>query len=181
MKTWFTDRISNVKPTEFFSLIEKNKVHINHTFPVTVSLCDTLDKTTAFFIKATNNEERGENYYFFLRDASSNSLIGYVCVKNIILSIMKAELAYFIDATYQGRGIITRAVSEVADFCFNTLGFNKIYICANPENHGSKKVALKNGFIQEGILRNEFKNMHGVLEDVVYYGLLRSEYKNNER
>ena len=40
---------------------------------------------------------------------------------------------------------------------------------------------LKHHFKQEGILRDEFKNGDGILEDVVYFGLLKSEYKTHER
>ena len=43
---------------------------------------------------------------------------------------------------------------------------------------GSQKVATKNGFIQEGILREEFKNGEGKLEDIMYFGLIKSDYKN---
>lgn len=180
MKTWVTDRISNVKPAEFFSLVDKNRAYITPTFPNTTSQCNSLVNTTAFLIRAANNEQRGENYYFYLRDVSSNRLIGYICVKNIILNIMKAELAYFIDADYQNKGIITQAVSQVVTYCFDALGFNKLYICTHPENIGSQRVAVKNGFTKEGILKEEFKNANGGLEDVVYFGLLRSEY-NYER
>lgn len=178
MKTWVTDRISNVKPVEFFSLIDKNRVHITPTFPNTTLQCDSLDKTTAFLIRAANNEQRGENFYFYLRDVTTNCLIGYVCVKNIIPHILKAELAYFIDEAYQGKGIVSRAVAEVITYCFDALNYNKLYICTHPENFGSQRVAVKNGFTKEGILKEEFKNANGELEDVVYFGLLRSEYNN---
>jgi hypothetical protein len=79
MKTWVTDRISNVKPAEFFSLVDKNRAYITPTFPNTTSQCNSLVNTTAFLIRAANNEQRGENYYFYLRDVSSNRLIGYIC------------------------------------------------------------------------------------------------------
>ena len=54
---------------------------------------------------------------------------------------------------------------------------NKIFICTSKINKGSQQIALKHNFQKEGILREEFKNHEGVLEDVNYYGLLKSDFK----
>ena len=54
---------------------------------------------------------------------------------------------------------------------------NKIFICTSKINFGSQQIALKNGFILEGILRQEFKNGEGILEDINYYGLLNSDHE----
>jgi ribosomal-protein-alanine N-acetyltransferase len=37
-------------------------------------------------------------------------------------------------------------------------------------------VAEKNGFILEGIIRSDYKTTSGVVVDLMYYGLLKSEY-----
>ena len=84
---------------------------------------------------------------------------------------------YFIDTDFEGKGIISKAVSEVISFCFNELKMNKIFICTSKINFGSQQIALKNGFVQEGTLRQEFKNGEGILEDINYYGLLKSDYE----
>ncbi|WP_282786839.1 GNAT family N-acetyltransferase, partial [Flavobacterium croceum] len=73
--------------------------------------------------------------------------------------------------------IISHAVSETVDYCFGTLQMNKVYICTSKTNAASQRIALKMGFQKEGILREEFKNGKAILEDIVYYGLLKSEYK----
>ena len=54
---------------------------------------------------------------------------------------------------------------------------NKIFICTSKINFSSQQIALKNGFIYEGTLREEFKNFEGYLEDINYYGLLKSDYE----
>lgn len=66
---------------------------------------------------------------------------------------------------------------DVIAICFKELSMNKIFICTSKINFGSQRIALKHGFIQEGILREEFKNSEGILEDINYYGLLKSDYK----
>lgn len=178
MISWTTDSIHNIRPDEFYNLIEKNIEHIRKTFPVTLSNCADLGKTIDFIALSIANELRKENYYYYLRNSESNTLIGYVCIKNINTTLAKCELAYFVDKDFEGRGIITKAVGNTLAVCFDELNMNKVYICTSPVNMASQKVALKHGFAKEGILRDEFRNGEGILEDVVYFGLLKSDYKN---
>ncbi len=177
-ENWKIESIQNILPEEFFDLIVKNKSHIEKTFPVTISNCLDLDKTIGFIGFNIQREKDNEGYYFYIRNTETHILIGYVFIKNIKMDIRKCELAYFIDAEYEGRGIISGAISQTIEFCFNQLKLNKVFICTSKINKGSQQIALKHGFQQEGILREEFKNHEGILEDVVYFGLLKSDYYN---
>ncbi|MDN3678366.1 GNAT family protein [Flavobacterium paronense] len=179
-ENWKIESIQNILPEEFFKLIIKNKNHIEKTFPVTVSSCSDIDKTTNFIALNVKKEVNNEGYYFYIRNTETNILIGYVCIKNVNNDILKCELAYFIDADFEGEGIISNAVYQIITFCFTKLGMNKVYICTSKINYGSQRIALKHGFQEEGILREEFKNQEGVLEDIVYFGLLKSEYYNEK-
>ena len=176
-ESWKTETIENILPEEFFELIQKNKNHIHKTFPRTVANCLSLDKTISFISQKVEKERNSEGYYFYIRNTETNILIGYVCVKNINLDIMKCELAYFVDADFEGKGIVSKAVSETIAFCFTELNMNKVFICTSKVNKASQQIAIKHGFQQEGILRDEFKNHEGILEDIVYFGLLKSEYE----
>lgn len=173
---WELNSIADIMPEEFFSLIEKNKNHISKTFPGTLGNCPDFEKTAEFIARNTETEKNKGGYYFYVRNLETQHLIGYVCVKNIHKNIMKCELAYFIDSEFEGKGIITKAVTQVIDFCFLALEMNKIIICTSKINSASQKIALKHGFRHEGILREEFRSGEGNLEDIVYFGLLKSEY-----
>ncbi|GGF27679.1 GNAT family N-acetyltransferase [Flavobacterium limi] len=54
---------------------------------------------------------------------------------------------------------------------------NEVFICTSDVNLASQRIALKHNFKQEGILRDEFRNCDGELQNSVYFGLLKSEYK----
>lgn len=178
---WKINTINDILPEEFYNLIEKNTAHIEKTFPVTLSHCLDLEKTKQFIAFNQDKENHKEGYFFYPRDIKTNALIGYLCVKSIDNQKAKCELGYFVDADFQGKGIISKMVSETLDFCFNTLKMNKVFICTSKINIASQHVALKHHFKQEGILREEFKSSDGTLEDVVYFGLLKSEYNTHER
>jgi ribosomal-protein-serine acetyltransferase len=177
-ENWKIESIANILPEEFFKLIMKNKSHIEKTFPVTVSSCLDLDKTNNFIATNIDKEAKNEGYYFYIRNTETNILIGYVCIKNVKQDILKCELAYFIDTDFEGKGIISKAVSQTIDFCITELKMNKVYICTSKINKGSQRIAVKHGFQEEGILREEFKNNEGVLEDIIYFGLLKSDFYN---
>lgn len=177
---WTINRISKILPEEFYALIDRNREHISKTFPVTLANCMDLEKTVTHISNNSTKEDKKEGYYFYLRNLESRELIGYVVIKNINASLSKCELAYFVDKDFEGKGIITKAVANVLAVCFNELNMNKAYICTSLVNTASQKIALKHGFVQEGILREEFRNGEGLLEDVMYFGLLKSDY-NHEK
>ncbi|WP_428230813.1 GNAT family N-acetyltransferase [Flavobacterium sp.] len=176
----FTDlkieAINDILPEEFYNLIQKNAAYISKTFPFTLSNCLDLEKTEQFIALNKDKENNKEGYYFYARDIKTNALIGYLCIKSIDKNKAKCELGYFVDEDYQGKGITSKVVSETLSFCFNTLKMNKVFICTSKINNASQQIALKHHFKQEGILREEFKNGEGILEDIVYFGLLKSEY-----
>lgn len=174
---WKLEKIHNIHFKEFFELIDNNRNRIIKTFPVTVSNCIDLKTTEVFITKNIQIEGERTGYYFYIRNIETNNLIGYIGIKKIDYSISKCELFYFIDANFEGKGIISNAVSQIINFCFKELKMNKIFICTSKINFASQQIALKNGFVLEGTLREEFKNFEGVLEDINYYGLLKSDYE----
>ena len=174
---WKLDNIENIYFEEFFNLIDKNKERLKNTFPVTLSHCSNLEETKNFLEFNNLKEKNKENYFFYVRNNETNKLIGYLGIKKIDYHVSKCEIFYFIDTDFEGKGIISKAVSEVIDFCFHELKMNKIFICTSKINFGSQQIALKNGFVLEGTLREEFKNGEGVLEDINYYGLLKLDYE----
>jgi len=178
---WKIDRIENVSPEEFYKLVDKNRNHIQKTFPVTLANSDSLEKAKDFLAVGQDKEKNNEWFYFYARDIKTNALIGYLCVKTIDYRISKCELGYFTDEDYQGKGITSKMVSAALEFSFNELKLNKVFICTSEINFASQRVALKHNFKQEGILRDEFRNGDGELQNTVYFGLLKSEYNTHER
>lgn len=178
---WKLEKIENIHFKEFFDLIKNNRSRIIKTFPITVSNCIDLKTTEEFISKNLQIEREKTGFYFYVRSLETNKLIGYIGIKKIDYHISKCELFYLIDKDFEGKGIISRAVSEVIGFCFNELKMNKIFICTSKVNFGSQQIALKNRFVLEGTLREEFKNFEGILEDINYYGLLKSDFNDENK
>lgn len=88
-----------------------------------------------------------------------------------------AELALVIgDKSYWSQGVGTMALKELLKMGFDGLNLHKLYLHVFDFNKRAIGLYEKLGFKREGILRD----MHfheGKYEDVLYYGLLASEWR----
>ena len=85
------------------------------------------------------------------------------------------ELGYWIGREYWGKGIATEAVRQMIRFGFVELSLHKVHASVLSKNPGSQRVLEKAGLSREGV-RKEHRLLHGVHEDTILYGLLKSEY-----
>lgn len=63
------------------------------------------------------------------------------------------SIGYWVDAAYEGRGIITRACRAIVTAAFREYGMHRIEIRCAVGNTKSAAIPLRLGFIEEGILR----------------------------
>ena len=75
-----------------------------------------------------------------------------------------------------GKGLVTEAVKECLRFLFDQVKATKVEIHCKASNIKSYLVAERCGFKKEAHLRNRVKTNEGVIGDLLYYGLLQSEY-----
>ena len=86
----------------------------------------------------------------------------------------RAFLAYALLPPYWGNGYLTEAIRLVTEFGFEKLGINRIEAEVMPGNIASERVLEKNGFVQEGLLR-EWIWWYGKRYDVNMYALLKTD------
>ncbi|CAD8154845.1 unnamed protein product [Paramecium pentaurelia] len=70
------------------------------------------------------------------------------CIENFTC---QAEIFYWIDEQFQGKGIVTRACQQLQKHAFEVLGLDLLIIHCQVENIKSANVALRCGFNYEGI------------------------------
>lgn len=170
------ERIENVSFETFLNLIYDNKTYIEKGFAGTVKRCETPKGAKILFKEWLSEEKHKRSFSFFIKNTQTDSLVGLVNIKNIDSTIKKCEIGYFISELYAGKGIVSKFTSEVVTFCFEELQMNKVFLRVAPENIGSQKVAIKNGFQKEGVLREEYLGFQDIYEDVMCFGLLKTEY-----
>lgn len=85
------------------------------------------------------------------------------------------ELGYWVGKPYWNKGYCTEAAQAMLDYGFKEIYLNRIYATHLKKNPASGKVMKKIGMKKEGVLRQHIKKW-GRYEDLVYYGLLKSEF-----
>ena len=90
-------------------------------------------------------------------------------------SLKKAQLGYWLNKEYEGKGIIHKCLVRFADFLFHKAGLNKIEIHFIPSNTRSAKVAERIGCVVEGVIRQSHLH-NGKLEDIIITGLLKADW-----
>ncbi len=171
---FFNVELSDAK--ELYNLIDSNRPSFLRYFPKTCSSCKS-EKATINYIRNKILQQKAKEFYFF-KLCEGQQIRGILMIKNIDWRIPKGELAYLIDPAIGGKGIMTSAVAQLCDFCFQDLKFHKIFIMADPNNIASVRVAEKNNFQLEGTLRDEFRIETGELVNTHYFGKLSARNKH---
>lgn len=78
------------------------------------------------------------------------------------------ELGYFVDRNYFNRGIASEAVKELERIAFKKLGLVRLEIRMDPRNMASEKVAIKNNFEKEGLLKKVVKFNNAYFDNLLY-------------
>ena len=91
------------------------------------------------------------------------------------------EIGYrLFDRQRDGQGYISEATRLVIDYLFNAYPYHRLELLMDPLNIGSERIAQKNGFTQEGLMRQAFF-INGAMHDVKMYSLLRPEWQARAR
>ncbi|MBD5560052.1 MAG: GNAT family N-acetyltransferase [Clostridia bacterium] len=118
----------------------------------------------------------------FIEEAQNGSaIIRAICSDDVAIGVISlfpgsdlhsrtAELGYFIDPAYRGRGFASRAVRDLVREGFESEGLHRIYAQPLAHNHASRRVLEKAGFVCETIQKNgAYKN--GRVVDTCLYAL----------
>jgi len=101
---------------------------------------------------------------------------GVISLKSIDSVNRVASLAYFLGASYQGKGLVTGACRVLLDYAFTELKLHRVDILCAPDNRKSRAIAERLGFKEEGVFR-EVQWLHTRFVDLVLYGMLENEWQ----
>jgi ribosomal-protein-alanine N-acetyltransferase len=96
---------------------------------------------------------------------------GQLTVGSIVWgSARSAQVGYWIDEEFAGRGVTPTALALAVDQCFFTIGLHRIEATIRPENMASRRVVEKLGFREEGVRRRSL-HIDGAWHDHIAYAL----------
>ena len=96
---------------------------------------------------------------------------GQLTVGSIVWgSARSAQVGYWIDEAYAGRGVIPTALAMAMDHCLFAIGLHRVEATIRPENHASRRVVEKLGFREEGLRRRSL-HIDGAWRDHLCYAM----------
>ena len=110
---------------------------------------------------------------------TDNKVIGTTTLYNLDFSNRRAELGYALGRDYWGQGYMQEALQGLLEYAFETLDLRRLEADVDPRNKASIQTLERLGFQREGFLRERWE-VGGEIQDALFYGLLRSEWKRND-
>lgn len=104
------------------------------------------------------------------------AVIGIVSLKTFRPLQKSVEIGYHLRSDLKGKGLMSEAVGAVLGYAFEEEDIHRVELHAAVGNHGSIRVAEKNGFTRVGIARLADPAPEG-WRDLIIFDLLESEWK----
>jgi RimJ/RimL family protein N-acetyltransferase len=92
----------------------------------------------------------------FALEDETGAFLGLGVVPRIEREAATAELGYVVVPEARGRGVATEALRLLTEWAFGELGMIRLELMIDVQNHASKKVAERCGYVREGVLRSAY-------------------------
>ncbi len=158
---------------DIFEIIDRNRDNLKQRFTWLDSVKEPKD-TVEYIKSRLELMAKGKTIYMAIR--YQGKVVGVVDFNSINEDRKTVEIGYILDIEYRGKGIMRRAVKELCNMAFTTMGMNKVIIRCAHNNPKSCNVAKSLGFKLEGTLR-EFEEIDGTMIDLNIFSLLKREYE----
>lgn len=170
MQTQFSIALLEQKDTSsLFELIQNNATRLHQYFPITAKENCSLIATENYINSKIREVATKENYTFKIVANDTCLPIGLLIIKKIDWELKTCELAYFIDAAYEGKGYITSGVAQLIDYAKEKLQLQKASLRIGEDNLGSLRIAEKHGFVLKKRVKNGHVDFHGNIMDVLHF------------
>ena len=104
-----------------------------------------------------------------------SAFIGLISILNVAWQHKRAEIGYWLDTDYTGKGLMSEAVTLVEKELFAN-DFNRIVIHTDVLNLKSAKIPQRLGYTHEGILRQElYSEPNNRFRDINVFSKLKSD------
>jgi RimJ/RimL family protein N-acetyltransferase len=120
-----------------------------------------------------------DDFNFAIRTLDSDSVLGWIALDGILWNNRTGWIMLGIgDAQYRGRGYGSEAMRLLLKFAFHEINLHRVQLTVFQYNTRAIHLYEKLGFVREGVQR-EFLHRDGKRYDLLFYGLLSSEWQQS--
>lgn len=140
---------------------------------------NTQETVRSFIANACYEKKQGGAIHFAVID-DSDEYMGTMTLKEIDVANNNAEVAYVICPENQGRGLGETGLKLLCQKAFEEYDFERLSLEAYTDNPASNRLAIKCGFMLEGVRRhclyinNEYKDLN-------CYSIIKEDYIRTQR
>jgi len=120
-------------------------------------------------------QKSGNSVVFVIELKKEGMPCGLIEIREIEREHSQAELSFWLRSQCWGQGYMSEAIQEVLHYGFEKLNLNRYYAYHMLRNPASGRVLEKNGFRQEGILRQRVRKWDR-FEDVALWAILEQDW-----
>lgn len=119
--------------------------------------------------------KRKEIFLGICLNSDPNNIVGVAEMFDYSQDVNMITIGYRLNDRFWGKGIAAKTVKAMVDYLFNNIGINRIQAFVMPENIKSQNVLQRNGFVNEGIIRQGHVWKGKGVVDLILYSLLKSD------
>ncbi len=170
---YIIDKICEADASGLTEFMISNSKRFQRFFPKTLAQNLTLEDSKKFaFLKSQEHDSKVE-FTFVLKDQNPIKIIGLVILKELDWDKKQGEFAYCIDAGFEGKGVMSKAVKELSLYALDKLELRTLQIVVHESNKGSVKVALNCNYKWHKTLLNEYAPPNESSLDMELYELIK--------
>ena len=149
--------------------IADSMISLPHPYPV--------GEAERYVAQQQAERDAGRAVTFTIEQKVEGWFCGLVEVRDIDREHSQGELSFWLTVETWGRGYMSEVVQAVVQYGLERLDLNRLYAYHMLRNPASGHVLEKNGFKQEGLLRQRVRKW-GQFEDVALWAILRKELQD---
>jgi ribosomal-protein-alanine N-acetyltransferase len=115
-----------------------------------------------------DRQARNEGINWAITRTGDDTLVGMIGYVNIYPDAHRAEIGYILRADCHGQGLMDEALQATVAYGFEAMHLHSIEAIIRPTNAPSRKLVERNGFVQEGLFRENCFFDGQYLDSVVY-------------
>ena len=162
----------------FYQMLRNNQEHLYEFLPPFLINVRGEEDVKEWFDKQSAEWEALNLFIFGVWEKLTGTYVGECYLANPDWEVPRIEVGYFLVREFTGNGYATESAKATIRYAFEQLKVLRIDLRCAADNAGSIRVAKRCGFTQEGCFRQHHRKKDGTLVDMLWYGLLLSEWQN---
>ncbi len=127
-----------------------------------------------YISRKLNEREAGSSVTYIIEKKEGKVFCGLIELRDLDYEHSLGELSFWLAREAWGQGYMSEAVQMIVQYAFEELKLNRLYAYHMLRNPATGRVLEKNGFRQEGLLRQRVQKWDKY-EDVTLMAILRQD------